>query len=95
VGQNLTGTLPAELKHLEDLLWLTLSFNSFSGTIPEEYGELPHLSLFECNENLLTGQVPSGFFHQPDLLQLNVNMNLLSGTIPSEIGNIPPSSNNK
>ena len=34
---------------------LSLSFNYFTGTIPEVYGEFPYLTIFECTENLITG----------------------------------------
>lgn len=36
-------------------LRLTLSYNDFTGTIPEVYGEFPYLTIFECVENLITG----------------------------------------
>ncbi|CAB9519760.1 kelch-like [Seminavis robusta] len=57
VGQDLGGTMPSELRHLEYLLWLSLSFNQFSGEIPDEYGQWPYLTIFEVNSNLLTGQI--------------------------------------
>jgi len=88
MGQNLTGTLPEELRHLDDLMWLTLSFNEFTGIIPEAYGEFPYMTIFEVTDNLLTGQIPEGFFRQPNLLQLIPALNLFTGTIPSEIGDL-------
>ncbi|CAB9518061.1 leucine Rich Repeat [Seminavis robusta] len=88
MGQNLTGTMPEELRHLEGMMWLTLSFNPLTGTIPEVYGEFPGLTVFEATETFITGQIPGGFFSQPNLLQLNVAYTLNTGTIPTEIGQL-------
>merc|ERR1711971_723625 len=79
---------PEELRYLDDLMWLTLSYNEFTGTIPEVYGEFPYMKIFEVIENFLTGQIPGGFFRQPNILQLNPSYNLFTGTIPPEIGDL-------
>ncbi|CAB9529293.1 leucine Rich Repeat [Seminavis robusta] len=88
VGQDLGGTMPSELRHLEYLLWLSLSFNQFSGEIPDEYGQWPYLTIFEVNSNLLTGQISSEIFDQRNLLQLDLSFNEFSGTLPSTIGKL-------
>ncbi|CAB9515103.1 leucine Rich Repeat [Seminavis robusta] len=88
LGQNLTGTMPEELRHLERLMWLTLSFNPITGTIPEVYGEFPYLTIFEATQTFITGQIPGGFFEQQNLLQLNLPYNMITGTLPPEIGDL-------
>ncbi|KAE9466841.1 hypothetical protein C3L33_01213, partial [Rhododendron williamsianum] len=58
-----------------------LSRNSFSGSIPSDYTDLPRLTKLELQHNSLTGSIPP--FDQPTLTTLNVSHNRLAGRIPS------------
>ncbi len=50
----LTGSLPAEIRHLENLIVLDLSGNQFTG-VPAEIGQLSHLEVLDLSYNQLTG----------------------------------------
>jgi Leucine-rich repeat (LRR) protein len=51
---NLTGSLPAEVRHLENLRVLDLSYNKFTG-VPAEVGQLSKLQVLDLSYNNLTG----------------------------------------
>ncbi len=51
---NLTGALPAEVRHLSKLRILDLSYNEFTG-VPAEVGQLRELQVLDLSHNKLTG----------------------------------------
>ena len=51
---TLTGALPGEIRHLQNLKTLDLSNNKFTG-VPAEIGQLRNLELLNLSNNLLTG----------------------------------------
>jgi Leucine-rich repeat (LRR) protein len=51
---KLTGALPAEVRHLQELEWLDLSHNQFTG-VPAEVGQLSKLRHLDLSHNQLTG----------------------------------------
>ena len=51
---NLTGALPGEIRHLQNLKVLDMSNNTFTG-IPAEIGQLKNLEILNLSNNLLTG----------------------------------------
>merc|ERR1711957_406064 len=69
---NLKGTLPPELYHLEDLT--TLNFdgtkNSLSGTIPNTFGNLLNLLTIDLDKNNLEGTLPASIFALKKLVVL-------------------------
>lgn len=79
-NNSIRGPLPS-LKNLLYLEQVFLSRNSFSGSIPSEYTDLPRLTKLELQHNSLTGSIPP--FDQPTLTTLNVSHNRLAGRIPS------------
>lgn len=50
----LTGSLPAEIRHLQNLIVLDLSGNQFTG-VPAEIGQLSNLEVLDLSDNQLTG----------------------------------------
>ena len=42
-GQGLTGIIPAQISHLENLLFLDLSFNDLEGSLPEQLFQMENL----------------------------------------------------
>lgn len=90
VGQNLTGTLPTEMRALPFLQLMQLHYNLFTGTLPPSYANFPHLLSFEVHGNLLTGEIPTEFYDQESksLITLNLGDNALSGTLDSKIGQL-------
>lgn len=66
-GNNLTGTLPAQLGQLPNLILLDLGrvwvssawvANSIGGAIPPELGSLSNLQSLYLTQNVLTGSIP-------------------------------------
>ena len=51
---NLTGAMPAEIRHLSELVELNLSHNNFIG-VPAEIGQLSKLQILDLSYNNLTG----------------------------------------
>jgi len=88
VGNNLTGTLPAELGELTSLTTLNLSDNLLTGPIPESVGNLAALRELRLYLNQLTGSIPSEIGSLTALQYLNLRDNQLSGPIPAEIGSL-------
>ena len=57
-GNNLTGSIPAELGGLTELTELRLGRNQLSGAIPVELGNLRNLEVLRLGRNQLDGLVP-------------------------------------
>jgi len=88
-GNNLVGSIPAELGNLSKLKILNLGRNDLSGSIPAELGNLTSLEslLLESNYSL-TGSIPSELGNLNNLTHLDLSFNSLSGTIPVELGSL-------
>ncbi|XP_028765044.1 probable inactive leucine-rich repeat receptor-like protein kinase At3g03770 [Neltuma alba] len=79
---RLASTLPNMPK---GLMRLFLSKNSFSGEIPEQYGQLNGLKQLDISFNTLTGSPPSEIFSLPSIVFLNLASNMLSGSLHSNL----------
>ncbi|XP_042479866.1 receptor like protein 24-like [Macadamia integrifolia] len=64
---------------------LDLSYNKFSGGIPDAMGSLKSLILLNLSGNSLTGQIPSSLKNLTKLESLDLSRNNLSGQIPSQL----------
>ncbi|WP_166404777.1 leucine-rich repeat domain-containing protein [Desulfonema ishimotonii] len=87
-GNNLVGTIPAEIANFINLSYLDLSSNQLSGAIPAALGNLANLQSFNLYSNQLNGEIPSELANLSTLQFLNLSCNQLSGTIPSQLGNL-------
>ena len=67
---------------------LTLRYNSLSGSIPKEIGNLTGLSVLDLSHNRLTGPIPKEVGNLTGLSFLFLAFNELSGPIPIEVGNL-------
>lgn len=97
----LNGTLPSELGQLTSLQVLRLDGpekddvpgdgpdgnegNSFSSTIPTEFGRMVGAVELRLTENELTGEIPSELGMLTNLADLRLGVNKLTGSIPSEL----------
>ncbi|XP_010250786.1 PREDICTED: probable inactive leucine-rich repeat receptor-like protein kinase At3g03770 [Nelumbo nucifera] len=79
---RLTSEIPRLPKGLVTVL---LSSNSFSGEIPQQFGELDQLQHLNLSFNYLTGTPPAAIFSLPNISYLNLSFNKLTGSLPSHL----------
>lgn len=75
-GNRLTGALPAEIRHLQNLRVLNASNNSMTG-VPAEIGQLSSLEVLDLSNNRLTG-LPYELGNLQNLKTLNLSGNDIS-----------------
>jgi len=72
-NNKLTGSLQAELRHLQNLRVLNMSNNQLSG-VPAEIGQLSKLEILNLSNNQLTG-LPQELGNLKNLKNLNISGN--------------------
>ena len=87
-GNQLTGSIPAELGNLANLTQLVLDINQLTGEIPAELGNLTNLAVLALFDNQLTGEIPAWLGSLTNLKELWLGGNQLTGEIPAELGNL-------
>ncbi|XP_027095911.1 receptor kinase-like protein Xa21 [Coffea arabica] len=91
-GNNLAGFIPATIGALSKLLnnlgFLSLSYNEFCRTVPACLGNITSLRYIYLSSNKFNSAIPSSFGSLGDLLHLDLSSNYLSGSLPSEIGSL-------
>ncbi|MDR6764547.1 Leucine-rich repeat (LRR) protein [Flavobacterium sp. 2755] len=87
-GNNLSGSIPPEIKNLPYLKELRLDSNNLTGEIPKEIGELKQLQVLQILTNKLSGPIPPEIGNLTNLEYMYMSQNQLSGSIPPEIGNL-------
>ena len=75
-NNNLTGALPAEIRHLQNLTTLDASNNQMTG-VPAEIGQLKNLQTLDLSNNRLTG-LPYELGNLKNLKTLNISGNQYS-----------------
>ncbi|TQD95439.1 hypothetical protein C1H46_018924 [Malus baccata] len=85
---NFSGDIPTSFS--PQLNVLDLSFNSFTGNIPQTMRNLTQLTELSLQNNTLTGPIPD--LDLPKLKRLNLSYNRLNGSIPSSLQRFPNSS---
>ncbi|XP_034926919.1 uncharacterized protein [Populus alba] len=85
---QLSGSIPQEIRLLESLNQLNLGSNVLTGKIPYSIGKLRNLSFLALARNQLSGPIPSSVGNLTSLSVLYLWGNKLSGSIPSSIGNL-------
>ncbi|EFJ25302.1 hypothetical protein SELMODRAFT_99634 [Selaginella moellendorffii] len=80
---------PSICKGYNEIPWcIDLSFNSFTGTIPAEFGAMQNLYSLNLAHNLLTGAVPSTVGNLKQLEWLDLSYNQLESHIPGSLTNL-------
>lgn len=88
VANDLTGSLPIEIKLLKNLQTVALSQNSIGGRLPAALAENLELEELNVSYNSLTGSLPEEYGGLDLLRTLDVSQNGLTGTIPSAFGSM-------
>ncbi|XP_030447075.1 receptor-like protein kinase BRI1-like 3 [Syzygium oleosum] len=70
------------------MMYLDLSFNSLSGTIPESYGDMTYLQVLNLGHNELTGTIPESFGGLKSIGVLDLSHNRLQGFLPGSLGSL-------
>ena len=87
-GNQLTGSIPAQIGALTNLVQMNLSDNQLRGHMPVELGNLTNLERLILQNNQLSGPVPVELGRLDKLEGLYLDRNQLSGPIPRELGNL-------
>jgi hypothetical protein len=85
-NNNLSGTLPANLGNLTNLISLTVN-GAVGGSLPASMVSLLKLQVLSVSESNLEGSIPAWLGSMPVLNVLELSRNRLSGTIPPGLGN--------
>ncbi|GKB63956.1 leucine-rich repeat-containing protein, partial [Tanacetum coccineum] len=85
---GLEGEISLSLLKLSYLNYLSLSVNSFHGTIPEFIGNMTQLTHFDLSFNSFHGTIPEFIYSMTHLAFLRLDYNQFTGTIPESIGNM-------
>ncbi|CDP12881.1 unnamed protein product [Coffea canephora] len=85
-NNNLTGEIPEQWNHCQELLVLDLSINSLSGNIPSSIFSIPKLQWLKLNGNTFSGELSFPSVNCKDLIFLDIGENELTGKIPTWIG---------
>lgn len=70
------------------MIYLDLSYNFLSGTIPENLGSVAFLQVFNLGHNMLTGTIPSSLGNLKAVGVLDLSHNYLEGLIPGSLGSL-------
>ncbi|KAL5799310.1 hypothetical protein ACOSQ4_032194 [Xanthoceras sorbifolium] len=83
-SNELTGEVPSEFGHLQNIHAVNLSHNSLSGSIPESFSHLKSIESLDLSHNKLSGRIPPQLIELNNLGTFNVTFNHLSGPIPDQ-----------
>ncbi|XP_056164070.1 receptor-like protein EIX2 [Syzygium oleosum] len=86
---NISGILGGPLGCVQSK-WkiFDVSFNDFSGDLPNQFGEFKELERLDLSSNLISGSIPANLVELASLRELDLSYNKVSGTIPESIGRL-------
>ncbi|KAL1204890.1 Receptor-like protein kinase BRI1-like 3 [Cardamine amara subsp. amara] len=70
------------------MIFLDISYNAVSGSIPLSYGKMGYLQVLNLGHNRLTGTIPDSFGGLKAIGVLDLSHNNLQGFIPGSIGGL-------
>ena len=71
-SNKISGTIPQEIEHLQNLTQLYMEHNLLAGNLPDSIGNLPNLFTLSLSQNKLSGQVPHSIGNLSQLSELNL-----------------------
>uniref|UniRef100_A0ACD5VM00 Uncharacterized protein n=1 Tax=Avena sativa TaxID=4498 RepID=A0ACD5VM00_AVESA len=87
-NNDLSGAFPSFLQNCKKLIFLDLSYNNFSGSLPTWIGQkLSSLAFMRLRSNLFYGHIPEELTKIGNLQYLDLAYNNITGSIPRSIGN--------
>jgi Leucine-rich repeat (LRR) protein len=87
-SNNLVGTIPDNLHHLQNLTYLSLGNNILTGQIPASLGQLSNLTDLRLYKNCFSGVIPESLSGLSNLTTFNLSKNRLEGEIPKSLGKL-------
>ncbi|MBA0664463.1 hypothetical protein Goklo_004459 [Gossypium klotzschianum] len=76
---SFSGSIPASIAYLGNLVKLDLSYNNFNGLIPPFHrSRVPNLASLDLSRNQLSGSIPSSLFTLSTLRTLSIGYNSFS-----------------
>jgi hypothetical protein len=88
-NNNLSGGFPLFFEHCQNLMYLDLTQNKFSGQLPAWIGEdMPRLVMLRLKSNNFSGHIPIAIMKLFSLCILDLANNSFSGVIPHSIMNL-------
>jgi Leucine-rich repeat (LRR) protein len=85
---NLTGSLPSELRFLSSLDMIALPNNAVRGTIPREFHSWTNLRYIDLKYNRISGMLPSWIGDFSKLEVLGLSNNEFAGGVPANFGSL-------
>ncbi|KAJ4755092.1 Leucine-rich receptor-like protein kinase family protein [Rhynchospora pubera] len=83
-----TGMTVYTFKSNGSMIFMDLSYNGLTGTIPETLGYMAYLQVLNLGHNGLTGTIPESFSHLKSIGALDLSNNHLTGPIPGVLGTL-------
>eukprot|EP01102_Stenamoeba_stenopodia_P003611 TRINITY_DN1378_c0_g2_i2.p1 TRINITY_DN1378_c0_g2~~TRINITY_DN1378_c0_g2_i2.p1 ORF type:complete len:703 (-),score=86.91 TRINITY_DN1378_c0_g2_i2:78-2186(-) len=87
-SEKFSGTIPSALWELNDLQFIILDYNEFTGEIPPQISNLASLQKFHIDSNYFTGTIPSELWTLKNMTDLDISNNQLIGTLSDSISNL-------
>ncbi|KAJ4728624.1 Receptor-like protein [Melia azedarach] len=85
---QLIGEISPKICNLYGLHALDLSYNNFTGMLPECLGNFSYsLTILKLRGNNFHGSIPQNFVNQSNLAMIDLSNNALQGRIPQSLGN--------
>ncbi|TQE09348.1 hypothetical protein C1H46_005084 [Malus baccata] len=82
------GSLQPTFNHNGSMIFLDLSHNSLSGSIPKEIGSMYYLYILNLGHNNISGSIPQELGKMTSLNILDLSSNSLAGTIPPALSGL-------
>ncbi|XP_023879448.1 receptor-like protein EIX1 [Quercus suber] len=84
-SNNFTGSIPASIGSLIDLMYLHLYDNKFSGKLPSSLKNCKEMVTIDIGENEFGGSMPSWIGQLSNLMILSLRSNNFHGLMPKEV----------